>query len=161
MGCCCCKRRSRRFRDYVSRMDELSRRHMAIINAAGRPVVRRDSLELVRETLARQLGEDEMQALDFEANLLNRTPSWISFQSAFGEDRDVYVDDSCPVCMNPFGSTKFVPRLLPCGHLLCNTCVITLSKEHYYKYLQCPQDRKKHKTKSPSFVQGKDDKSTK
>ncbi|KAF8719719.1 hypothetical protein HU200_024470 [Digitaria exilis] len=32
----------------------------------------------------------------------------------------------CPVCLAPFDAASVVPRVLPCGHSLCGTCIVAL-----------------------------------
>ncbi|KAG8068636.1 hypothetical protein GUJ93_ZPchr0005g15617 [Zizania palustris] len=32
----------------------------------------------------------------------------------------------CPVCLSPFDAASAVPRVLPCGHSLCGTCIASL-----------------------------------
>ncbi len=53
------------------------------------------------------------------------------------------VDDTrvCLVCFEPFDTTNILPRLLPCSHTLCETCVTQLMRGGL---LMCPQCRKKH-----------------
>ena len=54
------------------------------------------------------------------------------------------MDDStnCPVCFEPYEETgDHLPRLLPCTHTLCHTCV---SEMIHRNTLVCPQDRQAH-----------------
>ena len=32
----------------------------------------------------------------------------------------------CPVCLSPFDAASVVPRVLPCGHSLCGSCIAAL-----------------------------------
>nr|BAJ99963.1 predicted protein [Hordeum vulgare subsp. vulgare] len=47
----------------------------------------------------------------------------------------------CPVCLSPFDAASVVPRVLPCGHSLCGTCVSSLppaSASAASSSLRCP-----------------------
>ena len=62
---------------------------------------------------------------------------------------------SCGVCMEEFGvDGSYVPRLLPCTHTLCETCVKQLIRENK---LECPECRTKHEAtrEEKSFPQNK------
>ena len=62
---------------------------------------------------------------------------------------------SCQVCFEEFTEdVDHVPRLLPCTHTLCHTCIGQLIQG---KNIECPECRKKHEAKSEekSFPQNK------
>ena len=62
---------------------------------------------------------------------------------------------TCQVCFEEFEETgDHVPRLLPCTHTLCETCVGQLIRGDT---LQCPECRQKHRAtrKEKSFSQNK------
>ena len=62
---------------------------------------------------------------------------------------------SCIVCLEEFEeSGERIPRLLPCTHTLCETCVKQLIRNYS---LECPECRAKHeaKDKQRSFPQNK------
>ena len=62
---------------------------------------------------------------------------------------------SCVVCLEEFeDSGDHIPRLLPCTHTLCQTCVKQLIR---YQRLECPECRSKHdaKDEEKSFPQNK------
>ncbi len=47
---------------------------------------------------------------------------------------------TCPVCLDHFSFVK-LPRILPCGHTICQSCVVAcLSQGQFF----CPLDRKQH-----------------
>ena len=61
----------------------------------------------------------------------------------------------CVVCLEEFAqSGEHIPRLLPCTHTLCETCVKQLIRN---QKLECPECRAKHeaKNKEKSFPQNK------
>ena len=62
---------------------------------------------------------------------------------------------SCPVCFEEFEENDgHVPRLLPCSHTLCHTCIRQLMQNYR---LECPTCRMKHdaRNKEISFPQNK------
>ena len=62
---------------------------------------------------------------------------------------------TCQVCFEEFEETgDHVPRLLPCTHTLCETCVGQLTRRGM---LECPECRQKHRAtrKEKSFPQNK------
>ena len=62
---------------------------------------------------------------------------------------------TCPVCFEHFEADgDHIPRLLPCTHSLCHTCIGQLIRNNR---LQCPTCRMKHETrnKEKSFPQNK------
>uniref|UniRef100_R7VZA3 Myosin heavy chain kinase B n=1 Tax=Aegilops tauschii TaxID=37682 RepID=R7VZA3_AEGTA len=47
----------------------------------------------------------------------------------------------CPVCLSPFDAASVVPRVLPCGHSLCGSCISSLppaSASAAASSLRCP-----------------------
>ena len=61
----------------------------------------------------------------------------------------------CQVCFQDFGEDgAHVPRLLPCTHTLCHSCIGRLIQEDT---IECPECRKKHEAKNEekSFPQNK------
>ena len=61
---------------------------------------------------------------------------------------------SCQVCFEEFTEDgAHAPRILPCSHTLCHTCIGQLIKD----WIECPECRQKHKTtnKERSFPQNK------
>ena len=49
---------------------------------------------------------------------------------------------TCQVCLEDYGETgDHVPRLLPCSHTLCETCIDQMIRGHI---LQCPECHQKH-----------------
>ena len=62
---------------------------------------------------------------------------------------------SCQVCFEEFTEDdEHVPRLLPCTHTLCHTCIGQLIKNNK---IECPECREKHEAKKEekSFLQNK------
>ena len=62
---------------------------------------------------------------------------------------------SCVVCFEEFEEDGIhIPRLLPCTHTLCETCVKQLIRN---QKLECPECRAKHdaKNEEKSFPQNK------
>ena len=62
---------------------------------------------------------------------------------------------SCQVCFEDFEEDgHHIPRLLPCTHTLCHTCVGQLIQENK---IECPECREKHEAenKEKSFPQNK------
>ena len=63
--------------------------------------------------------------------------------------------NSCPVCFEHFEQDgDYLPRLLPCTHTVCESCIKQLILN---KKLECPECRTKHeaKNKEKSFPQNK------
>ena len=58
---------------------------------------------------------------------------------------DAELDDTthCPVCLEPFDTTRVVPRLMPCSHSACAKCLEELLVGNGL-ILVCPQCRKRH-----------------
>ena len=58
------------------------------------------------------------------------------------------LDDSvCNVCLGPFDCDTVIPRLLPCSHTACHSCLEKLVRKlrkGWTRYLVCPECRKKH-----------------
>ncbi len=48
---------------------------------------------------------------------------------------------SCPVCFEKYDLKERIPRILPCIHSLCQTCINNMVKR---RHVVCPQCRKKH-----------------
>ena len=62
---------------------------------------------------------------------------------------------SCQVCFEEFTEDgAHVPRLLPCTHTLCHSCIGRMIQD---RKLECPECRVKHKAKNEekSFAQNK------
>ncbi|CAI0607487.1 unnamed protein product [Linum tenue] len=43
----------------------------------------------------------------------------------------------CPVCLQPYDGDDIIPRVLPCGHTVCETCLNSLP-ERYNLTVRCP-----------------------
>ena len=70
-----------------------------------------------------------------------KTPSWLSFDDQEELDKNVYLDDNCFICLEDFNDLLKQPRILPCGHVICNECLIGLAKLTLFTKVKCPQDR--------------------
>ncbi|KAI3761723.1 hypothetical protein L1987_52144 [Smallanthus sonchifolius] len=44
----------------------------------------------------------------------------------------------CPVCLQPFDCEFTIPRVLACGHSVCESCLIDLPKPSFPRTLRCP-----------------------
>ena len=57
---------------------------------------------------------------------------------------------TCPVCFELYTEAgKHIPRLLPCSHTLCHSCMQTLTKNGK---LECPQDRQVYHAKKRKLI---------
>ena len=72
---------------------------------------------------------------------LTKTPSWLSFEDEEELDKSVYLNDNCFICLEDFNDRQKQPRILPCGHVICNECRIGLARSTFFTKLKCPQDR--------------------
>ena len=53
----------------------------------------------------------------------------------------------CAVCLRDWNSTECIPRMLPCGHSFCETCLgglYKLSGEGISGIMTCPSCQKEH-----------------
>ncbi|KAK1427437.1 hypothetical protein QVD17_16123 [Tagetes erecta] len=44
----------------------------------------------------------------------------------------------CPVCLQSFDHKSTIPRVLACGHSVCETCLINLPKPPFPRTIRCP-----------------------
>ena len=60
-------------------------------------------------------------------------------------------DDSCTICLEPFGTSREEPMRLPCGHVFGLSCLVTWTKAKVFR--QCPMCRVQYldPTKSLEF----------
>ena len=82
------------------------------------------------------------------------TPRFL-FIAMAGAPRSLELLLSCQVCFEDFEEDgDHIPRLLPCTHTLCHTCVGQLIQENK---IECPECRQKHEAKKEekSFPQNK------
>ncbi|XP_062617931.1 uncharacterized protein LOC134279542 [Saccostrea cucullata] len=63
--------------------------------------------------------------------------------------KDVFLGDEnrCFICLENYNDHQNQPIIMPCGHIVCNTCLIQLAKTFQYEELKCPLDNKIHKVK--------------
>ncbi|XP_062578822.1 uncharacterized protein LOC134240756 [Saccostrea cucullata] len=89
----------------------------------------------------------------WEANLENlyiKTPSLLSFVNESDDMmKDVFLGDEnrCFICLENYNDQQNQPIIMPCGHIVCNKCLIQLAKTFQYEELKCPLDNKIHKVK--------------
>lgn len=77
-----------------------------------------------------------------------KTPSWLSFIDQEGAEGDnVFVDERCFICLEDYNEQQNLPRILPCGHIVCNKCLIELGRSTVFTKIKCPQDRHSFKIK--------------
>lgn len=77
-----------------------------------------------------------------------KTPSWLSFvDQEDAEGNNVFVDDRCFICLEDYNEQLNLPRILPCGHIVCNKCLIELGRSSVFTKIKCPQDRHSFKVK--------------
>lgn len=77
-----------------------------------------------------------------------KTPSWLSFLDQEGAEGDnVFVDERCFICLEDYNEQQNLPRILPCGHIVCNKCLIELGRSSVFTKIKCPQDRHSFKIK--------------
>lgn len=77
-----------------------------------------------------------------------KTPSWLSFvDQEDAEGDNVFVDDRCFICLEDYNEQQNLPRILPCGHIVCNKCLIELGRSSVFTKIKCPQDRHSFKVK--------------
>jgi hypothetical protein len=76
------------------------------------------------------------------------TPSWLSFEET-DVNENVFIGDeaTCFICLENYNDGQNQPRLMPCGHIVCNQCLIGLAKTFLFKEIKCPQDRQVYKVK--------------
>lgn len=78
-----------------------------------------------------------------------KTPSWLSFVDLEDAEGDnVFVDDRCFICLEDYNEQQNLPRILPCGHIVCNKCLIELGRSSVFTKIKCPQDRHSFKVKT-------------
>ena len=88
----------------------------------------------IRENLSNGLNEGLAEG--------NRIPPF-SLYFKIPENSDVYqVDENCSICCFNYNEQNKQPRILPCGHVICNECLYTLASENQYTEMICPNDRK-------------------
>lgn len=56
----------------------------------------------------------------------------------------VYEDENCIICVEHFDEKDHRPVLLPCGHMLCFTCITELDRKKDDQCIVCPTDRQAH-----------------
>ena len=71
----------------------------------------------------------------------SKTPSWLSFGDQDELNKNIYLDDNCLICLEEFNELQHHPRILPCGHVICNECLIGLARSTIFTVVKCPQDR--------------------
>jgi len=77
----------------------------------------------------------------------NDLMSFISFGKEHHCDK-IYIDDkNCGICFELYDENYHHPFLLPCGHVLCLTCITALAKKEDFNCVVCPNDRLKHEIK--------------
>ena len=60
---------------------------------------------------------------------------------------------SCTICMEEFDSTIHVPKLLPCQHTFCNSCLTNMGKAFIEElHIACPVCRSKHRVPRRGFT---------
>ena len=60
---------------------------------------------------------------------------------------------SCRVCMEPFDNNTHVPKLLPCQHTFCNSCLCELINNSFdLDTIECPVCRSKHTIPANGFT---------
>ena len=57
---------------------------------------------------------------------------------------------SCGVCLEPFDDKAHVPKILPCQHTFCQSCLTSISADTIN--LECPVCRKKHEVPLRGFT---------
>lgn len=68
-------------------------------------------------------------------------PFDISFICQERRDKNIYLNNQCPVCLEQYNDHQKLPMILPCGHILCKECLFQLAEQNQYKNVVCPQDR--------------------
>ncbi|XP_061175859.1 uncharacterized protein LOC133184801 [Saccostrea echinata] len=79
-----------------------------------------------------------------------KTPSLLSFEDEAEETtRNVFIEDGnqCFVCLENFNDQQNQPMIMPCGHIVCNACLIQLAKTFQYEKIKCPLDNQIYKVK--------------
>ncbi|XP_078340820.1 uncharacterized protein LOC111109446 isoform X2 [Crassostrea virginica] len=71
----------------------------------------------------------------------SKTPSWLSFEDQEELDKNIYLNDNCFICLEDFNDLLKQPRIIPCGHVICNECLIGLARLTLFTKVKCPQDR--------------------
>jgi len=63
----------------------------------------------------------------------------------------------CPICLNEWNSATCIPKMLPCGHSLCNKCLSALFVPFVLPQkggsVQCPTCMESHTFKSASALE--------
>lgn len=78
------------------------------------------------------------------------SPSWLSFEGeADNVIENVFIGDetTCFVCLENYNDRQNQPRIMPCGHIVCNQCLTGLAKTLLFTEIKCPQDRQVYKVK--------------
>lgn len=96
------------------------------------------------DAVALAAQREQMQSLQQHADALQ--------QSHDAHLKDAELDDleafSCSICYNNY-SDLLVPRLLPCGHTFCTSCLRGIFSGDA---IECPSCRKKHSIPRPAVV---------
>ena len=63
----------------------------------------------------------------------------------------------CPICLNEWNSGTCIPKMIPCGHSLCNKCLTALFVPFVSPQkggsVQCPTCMESHTLKSASALE--------
>ena len=89
----------------------------------------------IRSDVRRNLSHGLNEGL---ANGNRDTPFFLYFDVP--ENSDVYVNENCSNCFLVYNEQNKQPRILPCGHIICNECLNTLASENQFTMMICPHD---------------------
>ena len=93
------------------------------------------------DSIIPDIGRNMSQVLNERLEEGNREPPmWLYFEVP--ENSNVYLDEKCYVCYNKYNEQNKEPRILPCGHVICNECLNTLASENQFTSMKCPIDRR-------------------
>ena len=68
------------------------------------------------------------------------TPLLLSFIDPEKKDVDIDLNERCLICAENYNEQKKKPRILPCGHIICNECINNMARQTQFTTIQCPQD---------------------
>ena len=69
----------------------------------------------------------------------NREPPWVHFVDP--ENSNIFLNENCSICCYNYNEENKQPRIIPCGHVICNECLNTLASENQFTTMNCPFDR--------------------